>query len=182
MFTDSKLSGIDEAGRGALAGPLLLASCKLFEDIPGLRDSKALSEAKREELFQKIIQKSQYQILYFEAKEIDELGLSYCLRTGLLSIKRMQKGSLLFDGNTDFKAGVATLIKADSKVPCVMAASIIAKVSRDKLMRAWEAKYPNYGFSSHKGYGSAAHKKALLSLGPCPLHRRSFLKRFLRNS
>ncbi|AQW83597.1 ribonuclease HII [Campylobacter pinnipediorum subsp. pinnipediorum] len=170
-----KICGIDEAGRGALAGDLVIAGCVLLKDIKGLNDSKKLSPKKREELFDKIIKNSKYLIIYFSNSQIDELGLSKCLKNALMCFKRYFKDyELIFDGNTDYKTNIKTIIKADSVIKEVSAASILAKVSRDKSMDLLDNVYPNYGYKKHKGYGTKAHLEAIQKYGPTPLLRKSF--------
>ncbi|OPA72666.1 ribonuclease HII [Campylobacter pinnipediorum] len=170
-----KICGIDEAGRGALAGDLVIAGCVLLKDIKGLNDSKKLSPKKREELFDKIIKNSKYLIIYFSNSQIDELGLSKCLKSALMCFKRYFKDyELIFDGNTDYKTNIKTIIKADSVIKEVSAASILAKVSRDKSMELLDNVYPNYGYKKHKGYGTKAHLEAIQKYGPTPLLRKSF--------
>lgn len=170
--------GIDEAGRGALAGPLLVAGCLLDSEISGLKDSKALSEAKRIELFRLIKANSSYIIVSFSHSQIDELGLSWCLKTALIIIKRhflARNCEFLYDGNVNFGVnGVNTLVKADSKVPQVSAASILAKVSRDTAMKELDKEFAVYGFAKHKGYASKAHINAIAKFGLSTIHRKSF--------
>ena len=154
-----KICGIDEAGRGALAGPLAIAACVLKREIAGLNDSKKLTAKRREELF----------------KEIDELGLSECLRRALRLFKsHFADCELLYDGNANYGTGVKTMVGADGKVAQVSAASILAKVSRDALMWAWDGTYGGYGFAAHKGYGTKAHVGAIAARGYCDIHRKSF--------
>lgn len=171
-----KICGIDEAGRGALAGPLAVAACVLNSDIKGLNDSKKLTSAKREKLFDLICENSEFLIVYFSNLQIDELGLSECLRRALRLFKCHFSGfELLYDGNTDYGTGIKTMIKADGKIPEVSAASILAKVSRDRLMNAWDRLYPTYGYASHKGYGTKAHLEAIWRFGKCEISRKSFM-------
>lgn len=172
---ETSLVGIDEAGRGALAGPLFIGACRLY-NLPNLADSKKLSALKREKLYSQIIQNSDYLILSFSNKQIDTLGLSYCLKTGLLIIKKHFKNTnFLYDGSTNFGVlDIKTLIKADDKIQEVSAASILAKVSRDEFMQNINSLYPAYEFAKHKGYGTKTHIEILKKLGPCPLHRTSF--------
>jgi ribonuclease HII len=180
----SSLCGIDEAGRGPLAGPLCFAGCILTKEIKGLGDSKKLTEAKREALFDELLQGSIYHIVWHSAKEIDELGLSACIKRSLTEIKStICAERYLFDGNSRFGVdGLETMVKADAQVQEVMAASILAKVSRDRLMVELDAKYPNYGFASHKGYGTAAHIEAIRRYGLGELHRESFKPKKLQAS
>lgn len=170
------LCGIDEAGRGCLAGPLVVAGCVLKQSVQGLNDSKKLSEKKREELYDILITKSEYMSVSFSSKEVDLMGLSSCIKKALLLIKkRFSSYELLFDGNTNFGVeGIKTLVKADSSVAEVSAASIIAKVLRDKKMKHYDTIYPMYGFLSHKGYGTKLHVKRIEEFGLSPIHRKSF--------
>ena len=170
------LCGIDEAGRGPLAGPLVMAGVVLKEEITGLRDSKRLSAKKREALFLRIIAQSHYHIVSFDAQKIDEIGISACLHQGLKAIQHhLPNYHYLFDGNSSFGvAHITTMVKADAKVDAVSAASIIAKVTRDSAMEAFATLYPHYGFERHKGYGTKAHIEALKRYGRSPIHRKSF--------
>ncbi|KAA6225919.1 MULTISPECIES: ribonuclease HII [unclassified Campylobacter] len=175
MFLKS-LVGIDEAGRGALAGPLYMAACCLKKDNLNLRDSKKLSPKQREKFFYEIINNSDFLILSFSNENIDKFGLSACLKKGLEIIcMHFEKSDFLYDGNTNFNVSqVKTLIKADSLIPCVSAASILAKVSRDKFMIDIAKEFPNYHFEKHKAYPTALHKELITKFGPCTLHRKSF--------
>lgn len=171
-----RVVGIDEAGRGALAGPLLVAGCLLNAKIAGIKDSKELSAKKRAELFSLIKAHSNYLILGFSPMQIDEMGLSWCLKTALIIIKRHFAGfSFLYDGNTNFGVSdIQTLVKADSKVLQVGAASILAKVSRDMMMNALDKSFAAYGFAKHKGYASKAHIDTIAKFGLSEIHRKSF--------
>lgn len=172
------LCGIDEAGRGPLAGPLVVAGVILEKNILGLDDSKVLSEKKREKLFDEIKEKSKYHIVFKSAKEIDDFGISFCLKSSILEImQHLQEFSsnFLMDGNTNF--GINNLkkeIKADAKYPQVSAASILAKVSRDRFMDEISPLYANYNFHKHKGYGTKAHIEAIKEFGRSDIHRFSF--------
>ena len=172
------LCGIDEAGRGPIAGPLVVAGVVLCEEITGLNDSKVLSEKKREELFEKIIKKSKYHIVFTDAKTIDEKGLSYCLKSSIEEIMKTLENDcdeFLMDGNTAF--GISNLnfkVKADATIPQVSAASILAKVSRDRYMLDISKDFPNYDFAKHKGYGTKAHVDAIKQFGRSSEHRYSF--------
>lgn len=170
------LCGIDEAGRGPLAGPLTLAGVILHQPIEGLNDSKKLTEKKREELFEIITQNSTYHIVRFSSESIDELGLSACLATGLREImSALGEVDYLYDGNSTFGVnGLRTMVKADATIPEVSAASILAKVTRDREMIELASLYPQYGFDGHKGYGSAGHIEAIRQYGYCEIHRKSF--------
>ncbi len=170
------LCGIDEAGRGPLAGSLVIAGVVLTGEVEGLMDSKKLTEQKREALYCLIIENSDHHIVCFSAKEVDELGISKCLQQGLLSIQKvLQNARYLFDGNSTFGVeNISTMIKADDKVPEVSAASILAKVTRDREMVEMAKVYPQYGFEKHKGYGTKAHVEALAKYDRCPIHRKTF--------
>ncbi|MDD2508520.1 MAG: ribonuclease HII [Aliarcobacter skirrowii] len=176
--------GIDEAGRGPLAGPLVVAGVILLEDIQNLADSKVLSEKKREKLFDEIKQKSKYHIVFKNAKQIDDLGISFCIKESILEImKTLQNdaSSFLMDGNTNF--GIENLqkeIKADAKYKEVSAASILAKVSRDRFMDSISENYPEYNFKKHKGYGTKAHVDAIKEFGRSDIHRFSFKLKALK--
>lgn len=173
-----KLCGIDEAGRGPLAGPLVVAGAVINKEIKGLNDSKILSEKKREQLFLRIKENCSYHIVFTSPKDIDKKGLSACLKASIKEIMQKLEANadeFLMDGNTSF--GIANLqhkIKADATVQEVSAASILAKVSRDRYMCEIASKYPNYSFEKHKGYGTKAHKEAIKEFGRCEEHRFSF--------
>lgn len=170
------LCGIDEAGRGALAGDLVVAACVLHANIQGLDDSKKLSSKKREQLYEIIIKNSDFLILHFSSSKIDNLGLSACMNEALTNIKDVFIGyEIIFDGNTSFNvSGIKTLIKADQSVKQVSAASILAKVTRDKMMLKLANLYPQYQFDKHKGYGTALHVKMIKQFGLSKIHRKSF--------
>ncbi len=170
------LCGIDEAGRGPLAGSLVMAGVILHEPITGLNDSKKLTAKQRERLYEHIITCSTYHRVTFSAQTIDANGISYCLREGLLEIMAtLSCERYLFDGNSSFGvSGVETQIKADASIAEVSAASIIAKVTRDREMAAFAQHYPDYGFERHKGYGTALHIQKIKEHGYCDIHRRSF--------
>ena len=173
-----KLCGIDEAGRGPLAGPLVVAGVILIENIVGLNDSKVLSKKKRELLFDEIIEKSKYHIVFKSAKEIDDFGISSCLKSSILEIiENLKEFSdyFLMDGNTNF--GIKILqkeIKADAKYAQVSAASILAKVSRDRFMVEISKDFKEFDFEKHKGYGTKAHIEAIKKFGRSPIHRTSY--------
>jgi ribonuclease HII len=179
-----RFCGIDEAGRGPLAGPLTIAGVILHRPIDGLNDSKKLSEKKREALFDEIIANSTYHIARFDASSIDELGLSACLASGLREImSTIGEADYLYDGNCSFGiTNLKTLVKADATVPEVSAASILAKVTRDREMVELASLYPKYGFEGHKGYGSSAHIEAIREHGYCTIHRKSFKLKSLQGS
>lgn len=180
------ICGVDEAGRGPLAGPVCAAAVILPEhlQIPGLTDSKKLTDKKRRELFP-IIQEQAvaYGIGLASEQEIDEINI---LQATFLAMGRalnqlsVRPEIALIDGNreTDFGLPVKTVVKGDSLSANIAAASILAKVTRDNIMVELAQQYPEYGFEIHKGYGTKAHYEALRQYGPCPIHRRSFLKKF----
>jgi ribonuclease HII len=172
----ASLCGIDEAGRGCIAGDLVLAGVLLSSPIEGLMDSKKISQERREILYSDIIQKAQYHIVSFSPLEIDQQGLSHCLSMGLASIqKHLDADIYLYDGNQTFGVlGISTMVKADTKIAEVSAASILAKVTHDRAIIQASQQYPHYGFEQHKGYGTKAHIKAIKEFGYCEIHRRSF--------
>jgi len=179
-----KLCGIDEAGRGPIAGDLVMAGVILNNPIEGLMDSKTLTEKRRDSLYAQIIQNANYHIVSFSAAQVDEQGLSHCLAQGLESIlATLEAQSYLFDGNQTFGVlGVNTMVKADAKIPEVSAASILAKVTHDKAMIEASKEFPKYGFEKHKGYGTKAHIEAIKMHGYTPFHRRSFRVKALEDS
>ena len=170
------LCGIDEAGRGCLAGPLVVAGCVLHRPIEGLEDSKALSPKQREALFSILLSHASFRLLWFSAQKVDTMGLSACLRYALTRIqKHFSSHPILMDGNCAFGVpGIQTLVKADATVPQVSGASILAKVARDRYMVRMHPRFPQYGFDQHKGYGSALHIQRIKEQGLSPLHRQSF--------
>ncbi|SFP87703.1 RNase HII [Geopseudomonas sagittaria] len=174
--------GVDEVGRGPLCGPVVTAAVILdpLRPIQGLNDSKKLTEARRERLFDEIRDKAlAWCIGRAEVEEIDRLNI---LQATFLAMQRAVEGLhiqprlALIDGNRCPKLAVpsAPVIQGDAKVPAIAAASILAKVSRDREMAALELVYPGYGLAGHKGYPTPAHLEALRRLGPTPIHRRSF--------
>jgi ribonuclease HII len=171
------LCGIDEAGRGPLAGSLVIAGVILDAPIAGLDDSKKLTEKRREALFPLIVERARHRIVTFSAEQIDRDGISECLQQGLQTIMAHFGDGVeyLYDGNTTFGvSGLSTLVKADAKVPEVAAASILAKVTRDREMIDADKRFPQYGFAKHKGYGTRAHIDAIVAHGRCPIHRKTF--------
>ena len=181
--------GVDEAGRGPLAGPVCAAAVILPPEleIPGLNDSKKLTDKKRRELYDVITaQAVSYGIAFASEQEIDEINI---LQATFLAMERaMQKLSpqpelALIDGNRtkDFGLPVRTIVKGDSLSASIAAASILAKVTRDRLMEEYDAQYPQYGFAVHKGYGTKRHYEALREFGHSPIHRKTFLKKFYEN-
>ena len=180
------ICGVDEAGRGPLAGPVCAAAVILPEGeiIPGLNDSKKLTDKKRRELFPIIKEKAvAYGIAFASEAEIDEHNI---LQATFLAMKRAiaqldgKADFALIDGNreTDFGVPCLTVVKGDSRSANIAAASVLAKVTRDLYMEELAEKYPDYGFEIHKGYGTKAHYAALTEHGMCEAHRRSFLKKF----
>ncbi|MEA3498416.1 MAG: ribonuclease HII [Campylobacterota bacterium] len=173
---DEKLCGIDEAGRGPFAGPLVVVGVILNKEIEELNDSKKLTEKKREKLFDIIKENSSYHIVFTSNEDIDKLGLSLCLKNSIKEImEHLDTNNFLMDGNTSFGIEkLNCLIKADATVKEVSAASILAKVSRDRFMKEIAFKYPKYNFEKHKGYGTKGHIEAIIKYGYCDLHRKSF--------
>lgn len=177
------IAGVDEAGRGPLAGPLVVAAVVLDprRPIAGIDDSKRLSAGRRDALFEEIIAcATDWRIEVIEAEEIDRLNILQATLAGMrLSLRglRAVPTLALVDGNhlpVDLPCPARALIGGDALEPAIGAASILAKVSRDRLLLALDARYPAYGFAEHKGYPTPAHLRALDRHGPCPAHRRSF--------
>ncbi len=180
------ICGVDEAGRGPLAGPVCAAAVILPKDLelPGLTDSKKLTDKKRRELFPLIQEQAiAYGIGFATEQEIDEINI---LQATFLAMQRaldqltVKPDLALIDGNRekDFGVPVKTVVKGDSLSANIAAASILAKVTRDNLMMEQAEVYPQYGFEIHKGYGTKAHYAALREFGPSPIHRMTFLKKF----
>jgi len=177
------VAGVDEAGRGPLAGPLVVAAVILNKRrrIKGLDDSKKLREAKREALFPLIVERAvAYSVVVIEREEIDRINIFQATMAGM---SRALRGlapaatEALIDGNQlprDLPCPARAIIGGDALEPSISAASILAKVSRDRLMVAMDGHYPGYGFAEHKGYSTPGHLAALQRLGPCAEHRRSF--------
>jgi len=176
MKNNKPLCGIDEAGRGPLAGPLVMAGVILRKPVDGLMDSKKLTEKKREILFSLVMENSDHLIVSFSASQIDEMGISKCLQNGLQCIlNHFTEVTYLFDGNSTFGVdNIETMVRADEKIAEVSAASILAKVTRDREMCEMAKLYPQYGFEKHKGYGTKAHIDALAKYDRCAIHRKSF--------
>ncbi|MDR0746726.1 MAG: ribonuclease HII [Helicobacteraceae bacterium] len=171
------ICGIDEAGRGTLAGDLAIAGAVLTRKIDGLKDSKKLSRERRAEMFDIIRANSIYHIVLISAAAIDEYGLSQALARGLREIKNAIRADIyIYDGNCAFGVeGITTQIKADNLVEEVSAASILAKVSKDRSLLSLAQNYPQYGFERHQGYGVKAHIEAIKKYGYTPFHRKSFV-------
>lgn len=183
----SLVAGVDEAGRGPLAGPVFAACVILPKDciIDGINDSKKLSEKKRELLFDEICQKAIiYSIASVDEKKIDEVNI---LNATHIAMNKAVEGMkippdyVLIDGNSikNMKTPHETIVKGDQKSISIAAASILAKVSRDRYILKLSEKYPQYGFEKHKGYGTKLHTDAILKYGPSPIHRKTFLKKLL---
>ena len=181
------ICGVDEAGRGPLAGPVFAAAVILPEglEIEGVTDSKKLTEKKREKLFDVIKEKAlAYCVASASVEEIERLNI---LRADMLAMKRAVEGLqveadfAIIDGNKTPELNIpcTAIVKGDAKSESIAAASILAKVSRDRLMLDLAKKYPEYGFEKHKGYGTKAHMESILKYGPCEIHRPSFLKKLL---
>ena len=182
------ICGIDEAGRGPLAGPVVVASVIMPEGsmIEGVNDSKKVSEKKREELFEIITNEAiSYGVGIIDQKEIDRINILNATKEGLtMAVKELnpRPDLIIVDALTKIDTdGIPyeSIIKGDAKCYSISCASIIAKVTRDRIMREWDQVYPQYGFIKHKGYGTAAHINAIKEYGPCPIHRKSFIKHFI---
>ncbi len=178
-----RLAGVDEVGRGCLAGPVVVSAVVLpfGLDIPGVDDSKRLSATARERAFVRILQGcTQWSAAVVSAAEVDQYNVLMASLLGMeRAIRRLDPAPdlILIDGNRlppNVPPSAISLVKGDGRSLCVAAASIVAKVLRDRIMRSWHRRYPAYGFDRHVGYPTAQHRQALLAQGPCPLHRRSF--------
>lgn len=180
--------GVDEAGRGPLAGHVCAAAVILPEGviIDGVNDSKKLSEKKRESLFDVIREQAlSYSIAYATVDEIEEINI---LNATMLAMRRAIDGLeikadyAMIDGNKipPIDIDAECIVKGDAKSMSIACASILAKVSRDRLLYKYAEEYPMYGFDKHKGYGTKVHREAILKYGPCPYHRKSFLKKLYK--
>ena len=183
------ICGIDEAGRGPLAGPVVVASVIMPKDsmIEGVNDSKKVSEKKREKLYEEITNTAiAWGVGIIAQREIAEIHILNATKKGLTnSLKELEikPDLILVDALTNIDTlGIPyrSIIKGDAKSYSIAAASIIAKVTRDRIMRQWDELYPEYGFEKHKGYGTKMHIDAIKEYGPCPLHRKSFIKNFIK--
>ena len=182
------IAGIDEAGRGPLAGPVVVGLVIMKPDsfIEGINDSKKISEKKRELLYEKIIEEAiEWSVGIVDQKEIDEINIlnatKKALKIAIMNLK-VKPERIVVDALEHMDTcGIpyTSIIKGDAKVYSIAAASIIAKVTRDRMMREYDEIYPEYGFVQHKGYGTAKHIQAIKEFGPCTLHRQSFIKHFI---
>lgn len=182
------ICGIDEAGRGPLAGPVVVASVIMPQNsmIEGVNDSKKIAEKKREKLYDQILDEAiSYGVGIIGQDEIDEINILNATKKGLtLSLQELtvKPDLIIVDALTHIDTmGIPyeSIIKGDAKCYSIAAASIIAKVTRDRIMREWDKVFPEYGFEQHKGYGTAKHIAAIKEYGLCPIHRRSFTKNFI---
>lgn len=182
------ICGVDEAGRGPLAGPVVAAACILPDGyvIDGLNDSKKLSEKKRDKLFDIIIENAvDYSIAMASVEEIEEINIlnaaMHAMRRAIDGLK-IKPDLALIDGNTSrgFTLPTKTVVGGDAKSPSIAAASILAKVTRDRMCYEFDQEFPEYGFAKHKGYGTKIHIEAIKAYGVTPIHRPSFLK-FLKD-
>lgn len=184
----NKICGIDEAGRGPLAGPVVVAGVIMPKDsmIEGVNDSKKVSEKKREKLYDIILKEAiSYSVAIMGQDVIDDINILNATKEGVTKVVEeldVKPNLILVDALTHINTkGIPydSIIKGDAKCYNIAAASIIAKVTRDRIMKEWDEIYPQYGFINHKGYGTAKHIAALKEYGPCPLHRKSFIKNFI---
>ena len=182
------ICGIDEAGRGPLAGPVVVAGVIMPKDsmIEGVNDSKKVSEKKREKLYDVILEEAlSYSVAIIGQDVIDEINILNATKQGVTKVVEeldVKPNLILVDALTHINTkGIPydSIIKGDAKCYNIAAASIIAKVTRDRIMREWDEIYPQYGFINHKGYGTAKHIEALKEYGPCPIHRKTFIKNFV---
>lgn len=183
------ICGIDEAGRGPLAGPVVVGAVILPEDsfIEGVNDSKKVSEKKREKIYEQIVEEAiAYSVGIVDQKTIDDINILNATKLGVkLALEGLTQRPdvIMVDAlNNMDTLGIPyiSVIKGDAKNYCIAAASIIAKVTRDRIMRQWDEVYPIYGFSKHKGYGTAEHIRIIKENGPCILHRKTFIKNFTK--
>ena len=184
------ICGIDEAGRGPLAGPVVVGAVILPEDsfIEGVNDSKKISEKKREKIYEQIINEAvAYSVGIVDQRTIDEINIlnatKLALKIALQGLKQKPELIMVDALNNIDTLGIPyiSVIKGDAKNYSIAAASIIAKVTRDRIMQEWDQVYPIYGFAKHKGYGTAEHIRVIKENGPCILHRESFIKNFVNS-
>lgn len=183
------ICGIDEAGRGPLAGPVVVGAVILPKDsfIEGVNDSKKISEKKREKIYEQILEEAiSYSVGIVDQKTIDEINILNATKLGVkiaLEGLKQRPDVIMVDAlNNMDTLGIPyiSVVKGDAKNYSIAAASIIAKVTRDRIMKEWDEIYPIYGFSKHKGYGTAEHIRIIKENGPCILHRKSFIKNFVK--
>ena len=184
----NNICGIDEAGRGPLAGPVVVAGVIMPKDsmIEGINDSKKVSEKKREKLYDLILEEAiSYSVAIIRQDVIDEINILNATKEGVTKVVEgldVKPDLIVVDALEHINTkGIPyeSIIKGDAKCYNIAAASIIAKVTRDRIMRQWDEIYPQYEFKSHKGYGTAKHIAAIKEYGLCPIHRRSFTKKFV---
>ena len=180
------IGGVDEAGRGPLAGPVVVAGVVMPLDdlIEGVNDSKKLSEKKREKLYDEIVKKAiSWHVAIVDAERIDEINILNATKEGMLQcVENLGASCVLIDAvKLDSRVETVSIIKGDQLSYNIAAASIIAKVTRDRLMKQYALEYPKYQFEKHKGYGTALHVSLLKEYGPCPLHRCTFIKNFFKS-
>ena len=182
------ICGIDEAGRGPLAGPVVVAGVIMPKDsmIEGVNDSKKVSEKKREKLYDVILEEAiSYSVAIIGQDVIDEINILNATKDGVTKVVEgldVKPNLILVDALTHIDTkGIPydSIIKGDAKCYNIASASIIAKVTRDRIMREWDKVYPEYGFEKHKGYGTSAHIEAIKKYGLCPIHRNSFTTHFI---
>lgn len=182
------IAGIDEAGRGPLAGPVVVGIAIMKPDsfIEGVNDSKKISEKKRELLYEQITNEAiDWSVGIVDQNEIDEINILNATKKALhmaITNLKIKPDRILVDALEHIDTcGIpyTSIIKGDAKVYSISAASIIAKVTRDRMMKEYDEIYPKYGFAGHKGYGTAKHIQAIKAYGPCPLHRKTFIKNFI---
>lgn len=182
------IAGIDEAGRGPLAGPVVVGIAIMKPDsfIEGVNDSKKISEKKRELLYEQITNEAiDWSVGIVDQNEIDEINILNATKKALhmaITNLKFKPDRILVDALEHIDTcGIpyTSIIKGDAKVYSISAASIIAKVTRDRMMKEYDEIYPEYGFAGHKGYGTAKHIQAIKAYGPCPLHRKTFIKNFI---
>lgn len=183
------ICGIDEAGRGPLAGPVVVGAVILPQDsfIEGVNDSKKISEKKRERIYDQIIEEAiAWSVGIVDEKTIDEINILNATKLGVklaLEGLKQKPDVIMVDAlNNMDTLGIPyiSVVKGDAKNYSIAAASIIAKVTRDRMMQEWDEVYPAYGFAKHKGYGTAEHIRVIKKNGPCSIHRRSFIKNFVK--
>lgn len=182
------IAGIDEAGRGPLAGPVVVGIAIMKPDsfIEGVNDSKKISEKKREKLYEQITEEAvDWAVGIVDQNEIDEINILNATKKALhmaISNLKVKPDRILVDALEHIDTcGIpyTSIIKGDANVYSISAASIIAKVTRDRMLQEYDEIYPQYGFAAHKGYGTAKHIEAIKAYGPCPIHRKTFIKKFV---